>query len=165
MKIYYATFYGSTKQYAEALATRLGVEAEEFPSSVPEDAGPIVVLSPIHGPMHPGVAFIKELPRSVGPVCLATVGMTLDDVVVQQDPAADLLGKLADSVERFYLPGRLNYSELSPGHRRVMKGLIGMLKLKPGKNVNEQMMIDTYGKDVDRVDLDRLGPIVEWATR
>ncbi|MCQ4624329.1 hypothetical protein KBX18_01920 [Corynebacterium sp. CCUG 69979] len=72
------------------------------------------------------------------PVSLVSGGMALDDVVADQDLAASLLGKLTDSVERFYLPGRLNYSELSPAHRRVMKGLVGKLKFKPGKSVNEQ---------------------------
>ena len=37
-----------------------------------------------------------------------------------------------------------------------------MLKMKPGKSANEQLMIDTYGKDIDRVDLSRLDEIVEW---
>ena len=67
--------------------------------------------------------------------------------------------------DSFYLPGRLNYSELSPKHRNIMKGLITRLKLKPGKTENERMMIDTYGKDTDRVDLDRLDAIVEWVKK
>ena len=59
-------------------------------------------------------------------------------------------------------PGRMNYSELSSQHKAVMKGLITALRMKPGKTANERNMIDTYGRDVDRVDLSRLDPIVEW---
>lgn len=168
--VYYATFYGSTKQYAEALAARLGVEAREIndesPSLIDASTGPVIILSPIHGPSHPGVKLVKELGPGVvekRKIAVATVGMTLDDVVVAQDPAGELLGKLATNVQRFYLPGRMNYSELSGTHRNIMRGLVGMLKMKRSKSENDHMMIDTFGKDVDRVDLDRLDPIVEWA--
>lgn len=167
--VYYATFYGSTKQYADALAERLGGTAKainDAPLIDASSADPVIVLSPIHGPSHPGVKFLKQLgPEVVDKrrVALATVGMTLDEVVVAQDPAGDLLGDLAAHIERFYLPGRMNYSELSSKHRNIMKGLITMLKMKPSKSANDQMMIDTYGADVDRVDLDRLHAIEEWA--
>ena len=167
--VFYATYYGSTKQYADALAARLETTAQEIEESsslIDDTAGPLIVLSPIHGPSHPGVKFVKGLDKGVvdkRKIALVTVGMTLDDVVVEQDPAAELLGDLAGRVERFYLPGRLNYSELSKKHRGIMKGLITMLKLKPAKSANEKMMIETYGKDIDRVDLGRLDAIVEWA--
>lgn len=89
--------------------------------------------------------------------------MTLDDEAVRADASASLLGPLKDSVQRFYLPGRMNYSELTGAHKTVMRGLINMLKLKPGKTDNERNMIATYSKDVDRVDLTRLAPVEAWA--
>lgn len=170
--VFYASYYGSTKQYADALAERLGVTAREITNESASlidasSASPIIVLSPIHGPSHPGVKFVKELEKAgvvdKRRIALATVGMTLDDVVVAQDPAGELLGALEGRIERFYLPGRMNYSELSAKHRNIMKGLVTMLKMKPGKSENDQMMIDTYGQDVDRVDLGRLDAIVGWA--
>ena len=170
--IYYASFYGATKQYADELATRLGTTAEEITegsaSAIRATDEPLIILSPIHGPSHPGVKVVKEVGQEgveKRKVALVTVGMTLDHVVEAQDPARALLGDLAGHVKRFYLPGRLNYSELSSKPRNIMKGLITMLKLKPGKTENERMMIDTYGKDTDRVDLDRLDAIVEWVKK
>lgn len=167
--IYYASTYGSTKQYAEELARRVGVDAvpiaEAGEVSAESAAGPIVALAPAHGPMHEGVKFVRSLGSEVvrnRPVAVATTGMTIDDFVTATDPTGGLLGDLADSVTRFYLPGRLNYSELSAAHRNVMRGLITAVKMKPRKNENERNMIDTYGKDVDRVDFARLDPIVEW---
>ena len=68
-------------------------------------------------------------------------------------------------MKRFYLPGRLNYSQLNAQHKGVMRTLITALKIKPRKSDNERNMIDTYGKDVDRVDLARLEPIVDWANK
>lgn len=167
--IYYATYYGSTQQYAEALAARLGATAEALPDPklvpVAADAGPIVVLAPAHGPKNDGVAFIKKLEDTAlanRPTCLATVGMTLDAEAAAADASAELLGTRADLVQRFYLPGRMNYSELTGSHKTVMRGIITALRLKPGKTENERAMIDAYGRDVDRVDLARLDPIVEW---
>lgn len=167
--IYYASTYGSTRQYADELARRVEVEVVPIAEAeeVSEDlaAGPIVVLAPAHGPMHEGVKFVRSLANEVlqnRPVAIATTGMTLDDTVNATDPTGGLLGDLADSVTRFYLPGRLNYSELSAAHRNVMRGLITAVKMKPRKSANERNMIETYGKDVDRVDFARLEPIVEW---
>ena len=168
--IYYSTYYGSTQQYAEELASRLGTTAEPLPSpsvvTAGADAGPIVVLAPAHGPLHDGVKFLQQLPSEVlaaRPARLVTVGMTLDEEAVRADGAGALLGKLKDSVTRFYLPGRMHYSELSGAHKTAMRGLINMLKLKPGKTDNERNMIATYSKDVDRVDLTRLAPVEAWA--
>lgn len=169
--IYYSTYYGSTQQYAEELASRLGTAAEPLPSSpsavaAEPAAGPLVVLAPAHGPLHDGAKFLQQLPAAVlgnRPACLVTVGMTLDDEAVRADGAGTLLGKLKDSVTRFYLPGRMHYSELSGPHRTAMRGLVGMLKLKPGKSENEQALIANYGKDIDRVDLTRLAPVEAWA--
>ncbi|MEH0147898.1 flavodoxin domain-containing protein [Corynebacterium sp. Q4381] len=162
--VLYSSFYGSTQQYAEALAARLGTTAKQLEQGVPL-SGPTVILAPAHGPMHDGVKYLKGLDAATvqhTPVALVTVGMTLDSEVAKADAAGQLLGPLAAHVERFYLPGRMNYSELSTQHKTVMKGLITALRMKPGKSANERNMIDTYGKDVDRVDVSRLDPIVEW---
>ena len=48
--VFYTTFYGSTRQYAEALAGRLGTVARELPATLDATGGPVVVLSPVHGP-------------------------------------------------------------------------------------------------------------------
>lgn len=170
VSIFYASFYGSTKQYADALAAHFGVVPQEISGSSASlidasTADPVVILAPIHGPAHPGVKPIKELPEDVvqrRPIALATVGMTLEHVAYVQDPTGRLLGDRAGYIHRFYLPGRLYYSELSRKHWNIMKGVVWGLKLTGAKGENEQMMIDTYGKDVDRVDLTRIEPIAQW---
>ena len=169
-QILYDTFYGSTREYAEVLGERLGVEPVGFggePVDVPAAPGePLVVLSPVHGPNHPGVKFVKDLDAEVvesRPIALVTVGMTLIDDAITQDTTAKLLGHdLSERVTRFYLPGRMNYSELSPKHAGVMRGIVGALRLKPGKTANERSMIDMYGKDTDNMDLTRLEALAEW---
>ena len=163
--VFYTTFYGSTRQYAEALAGRLGTVARELPVTLDAAGGPVVVLSPVHGPSHPGVRFIKSLPAIDRPLALVTVGMTPVDAARQDDASAALLGDRAGHVTRFYLPGRLKYSELTTAHRWAMKALVGALRLKRERTENEQAMVDSYGRDTDRVDLTLLDPIVEWAQR
>lgn len=163
--VFYTTFYGSTRQYAEALAARLGTVARELPATLDATGGPVVVLSPVHGPSHPGVHFIKSLPAIDRPLALVTVGMTLVDVARLDDASGPLLGDRAGQVTRFYLPGRLNYSELTTAHRWAMKALVGALRLKRQRTENEQAMVDSYGRDTDRVDLTLLDPVVEWAQR
>ena len=163
--VFYTTFYGSTRQYAEALAGRLGTVARELPATLDPAGGPVVVLSPVHGPSHPGVRFIKSLPAIDRPLALVTVGMTPVDAARHDDASGPLLGNRAGQVTRFYLPGRLNYSELKTAHRWAMKALVGALRLKRERTENEQAMVDSYGRDTDRVDLTLLDPIVEWAQR
>lgn len=170
VSVLYASYYGSTKQYADALAARFGVSAQEIGDNSASlidgsSSDPVVILSPIHGPTHPGVKLIKQLPDAVvksRPIALATVGMTLEHVAYDQDPTGKLLGDRANHIDRFYLPGRLNYSELSRKHRRIMKSLVWGLKITGAKGENEKMMVDTFGQDVDRVDFNKLAPIAEW---
>lgn len=170
VSVLYSSYYGSTKQYADALAARFGVSPQEIDDKSAVLIGassddPIIILSPIHGPAHPGVKLIKRLSEAVvksRPIALATVGMTLEQAAHDQDPAGKLLGDRAGHIDRFYLPGRLNYSELSRKHRGIMKSVVWGLKLSGAKGENEKMMIDTYGKDVDRVDLTRIEPIAQW---
>ena len=166
-QIFYATLYGSTKQYAEALANRLGVEAKEInqESASLIDEGPIIVFSPVHGSFIRGAKFLNELGPEVvekHKVCLVAVGMALDGVNAELDQAGNILGDLADQVKRVYLPGRINYSELEPEHHAILESRIEKMKAKDERSDNEEMMVDTFDTDVDRVDLDRLDEIVEW---
>lgn len=162
VRIYYSTVYGSTREYAEELASLLDDTAHEIPSSPPQVDGPVVVLSPIHGPSHAGVKFVKSLPTDV-PVALVTVCMST--AASETDPARSLLGGRADSVERFYLPGRLNYSEMTVKHKMVMRGLVTALKAKGNLTASEQDTVDMHGKDTDRVDFAALDPVVAWVRR
>ena len=60
--ILYASFYGSTKEYADELAKRLGTAAEPIPDADFNPEGPSWSSPPIHGPNNPGASFIGKLP-------------------------------------------------------------------------------------------------------
>jgi len=165
--VLYQSFYGSTRQYAEALATQLGTVAQEFPEDpsridVPP-AAPLIVLSPVHGPAVAGADLLKKLDLTGTPAALCSVGMTLSEEARDKDRSAGLLGEKKDAVTRFYLPGRMNYSELTGRHRTIMRTIITAIRMKPGKSDNDRAMIDANDRDVDRVDLAELDPVVAWA--
>ena len=87
---------------------------------------------------------------------------SLTDHARDKDSSARLLGDAADATTRFYLPGRLYYSEISRVHKGVLWSIVNMLKGKINRNANDNNMIDTYNTDVDRVDYAELDAIAEW---
>lgn len=163
----YHSFYGSTKEYAQECAQRLGALAqpiEEVIAQVAADPTATVILfAPTHAGQSEAVKAIPKLKLASQPVAVVTVGMTLLDELRASDPMARPLGELADRVKRFYLPGRMNYSELSGVHRAAMWTIHQMLKAKKNKSANEQAMFDDYNLDVSRMNFGELDPIVAWA--
>lgn len=89
--------------------------------------------------------------------------MSLPEAARRRDQMRNMPGSSADQVERFYLQGRLNYSELSARHHGMMQTISTMLRMKPGKTANERAMVEPHNRDVDLVDFTQLDPIVEWA--
>ena len=161
--VLYESAYGSTARYAHALAQRLGVPATPLADAdlAATDAGPLIVLSYVHGPVVPGASFVAKQNLGDRPVAVCAVGMTLLDVARAKD---QLAGSVPEGVARFYLPGRLSYSTMSRKHRMIMWGIIKALKAKreTDRSPNDRAMIDSYDRDTDRVDLRELDQVVEW---
>lgn len=166
--VVYDTSYGSTRQYAEELARRLGTTAAPLADAAPAElaagTGPLVVLSPVHGPSIPAAAFVAKHDLGSRPVAVCAVGMTLIDEARRKDQMAGMLSDRPE-VARFYLPGRLEYSTMNRKHRMIMWGIIKALRARPesARSDNDQAMIDSYDRDTDRVDLSELDGVVEWA--
>lgn len=156
--IRYQSVYGSTKEYAEELARRLGTKAFDFGEPIPEDSAPVIALSPVHGPSIPAVQFVRGITER--PVAVAAVGMTLLDVARDKD---FLRGHVAEDVARFYLPGKLEFSTMSTAHKATLNSISTILKAKPRKSRNDVAMIEAMGKDTDRMDFHELDQIVAWA--
>lgn len=164
-QVLYESTYGATRRYAEALAQRLGTTAQKIPETgvAPQEGGPLIVLSPVFGPSIAAAAYVARHDLGERPVACVAVGMTLVEEARRKDQMAGILGAKAEHTQRFYLPGALNYSRISTAHRQIMRGIVAALRLKPGKSENERAMIQAYNKDVDRVDLGELEPLVRWA--
>lgn len=168
VQVLYQSHYGSSKQYADAFAQLFDVTASTWDNTrelrpvLEAVQRPVVVFSYIHGPRVPGVEAAIAAWKAGRPTALCVVGMTLVDKARKDDALANQVG---EDVTRFYLPGRLNYSELNTAHATVMKGIIQAIKLKPRsmRSENDQAMIDAYKHDIDRVDLTELDPVIAWA--
>lgn len=170
VQVLYQSHYGSSKEYADAFAQHYSTEATtwtDLRTLRPElgaRAGAVVVFSYVHGPRVPGVEAAIAAWKAGRPTALCIVGMTLVDKARADDAFANQVG---EEITRFYLPGRLNYSQLSTAHSAVMKGIIQATKLKPRskRSDNDQAMIDAYKHDINRVELSELDPVIAWANR
>lgn len=163
--IVYSSTYGSTRRYSEVLAAELRAPLFRLDDAPPIDSFPFnaaIVLAPNYAGQFAGLDYAAELARQAIPVAFAAVGMTDPQVARRKDPVGSALGDLADEVPRFYLPGRLFYSELSRVHRAALWTVTRVLKQKPSRTPVEDAMIDGYGKDLDYVDVELVRPLVNW---
>ncbi|MCS4489937.1 flavodoxin domain-containing protein [Corynebacterium sp. ES2794-CONJ1] len=156
--IRYDSQYGSSRDYAEELAQRLSTHAHTLDAAVPKDGQPVVFFSFIHGPVIPAVEGAAALGEYQPPIALAVVGMSPVDYAREKDS----LARLAPHYQRFYLPGRLIYSQLSTKHKTMMRALAAGIALKPLRNPAEQNILDTFGRDIDLVNFAELDPIEQW---
>lgn len=166
--VLYESAYGSARQYAEALAGRLGCTAQPLseadPAQLRTSTEPLVVLSYVHGPSVPAAGFVADNDLGDRPVAVCAVGMTLIEVARAKDQMAGALRK-KEQVTRFYLPGRLSYSTMGRKHKMIMWGIIKALKAKreADRSPNDRAMIESYDRDTDHVDLRELDQVIEWA--
>ncbi|WKD61549.1 Flavodoxin domain protein [Corynebacterium ciconiae DSM 44920] len=163
--IVFSSTYGSTERYARELAARVGASCITLDdaTSQPPHRGPVVIVSPNYAGQFRGVDLARSVAHQGVPVAFAAVGMT----PLSQARAKDqLLGVLeCASIERFYLPGRLAYSEISRVHRAALWTLTKVLRAKTSLSVAEQELLDGYGKDISRIDFAELDPIEAWLQR
>ncbi|HZK31717.1 MAG TPA: flavodoxin domain-containing protein [Corynebacterium sp.] len=165
-RILYASAYGSTRAYAEELARRLDSTAERIddvdPATLPGSEA-LIVLSYVHGPRLPAARFLAEHNLGDRPLAAVAVSMARPENARREDQIRTLLGPFAAQVERFYLPGRMHYSELSDEHHAMMRTIVTMLQMKPGQTDNDREMVGSFNTDLDRVDFAALDPVVAWA--
>lgn len=160
--VFYESCYGSTRQYAQELASRLNTTARSIDGELPEDGLPVIFMSYVHGPVFPAGKYydvLTETRQLPLPFRVAVVKVGMDLLELGQKKCETSGPDYAE----FYLRGRLNYSEISKKHHAALTGVATALKLKPCKSVAEKEFLNIYGKNTDEVDLRQLDPIVEWA--
>ncbi|MEZ2189387.1 flavodoxin domain-containing protein [Corynebacterium sp. CCM 9204] len=168
--VIFDTVYGSTEHYARTFAQHLGVAPvvlSDAPPSIDQipGTGPLVVFSPNYASQISGAKWLRDKDLDSRPTALVVVGMSVSSWARSRDGAAKVLGDNADKVTRFYLPGRLNHSQLSRIHRGALWSLNQMLRRKSNRNENEEQIVHEYGRDIDRVDDAELGPVEQWVHR
>ena len=166
--ILYGSRYGSTRRYAKELSKQTGIPAVSY-QQAPELSGmdTIIYLGGLYAGGVKGLKkTVKKLPAGVR-LILVTVGLAdvqdpknIENIrrSVRQQVPADIL----QNAEIFHLRGGIDYSRLSFTHRTMMTLLYNHAKKLPPEqqNAETRAMIETFGKQVDFVDLAALGPVM-----
>ena len=168
--IIYGSKYGTTKQYAEELARKTGIDLKCY-----EDVTDINLYNTVIyiGGLYAGGVFgmkktfakISQCQRKK--VIIATVGLadpmdTENTNSIKNSMKRQLSNELYENAHIFHLRGGIDYSRLSFKHKTMM-GLLykKAVSLPEDKKTAEvKAMIETYNKKVDFVDLDSLTAII-----
>lgn len=168
--VLYGSRYGSTKKYAMELAKKLHTAYYSYEEDYPkEDQATVVYLGGLYAG---GVLGLKRtLPQITDTykrLIIVTVGLA--------DPQNDEnIRDISASLERqvsketlhkctvFHLRGGIDYGKLSFKHRTMMRLLYEKAKKLPARKQTPEVkaMIETYGGQVDFVDLGTLDKIID----
>ena len=169
--ILYGSKYGSARLYAQALAEQIG-----FPALPYREApvlcvyGTLVYIGALYAG---GVLGLRKTLRNFSPgvgqqLLLATVGIADpadpdNQANIRKSLQAQMPPAAFERAQLFHLRGRLDYPALTPAHRALLALLYRSLRrLPPEKQTAEnRALIETYGKQVDFVDLHALAPLVQ----
>jgi len=173
--VYFSSVYGSTRVYAEALATALGRRIVDITDGVPagevwnEEAAPFIFVGPVYGVKLLGSEYAAQAARKVDTtsagqdVAFVTVGLTDPEKAAAKDSSARFFGEEKDRIRRFYVPGRLHYPDLRLVHRTAIKGMLLYYSTKPGTSAFEKELVASGGVGFDKVDTEKIRPVVWWA--
>ena len=165
--ITYSTCYGSAGEYAALLGRTLGLEAIESSSYVPAGESMVIHFGGLYAGSMRGLKDVAlRMPDSAELVAVS-VGVadpTLPDNASRID--ADIRRCLPQSMlprtTIFRLRGRLLYSRLSPKHRAMMWMLCRFIERKKARREEDDLILSTYGTDIDFFDPASIAPISEY---
>ncbi len=172
--IVYGSQYGTAKRYAEELAEKTGIELKSYEEVKNiSDHKTIIYIGGLYASSVLGMkkTFKKIKDINNKRVIIATVGIadpnnsenieTIRNGMKRQLPA-----DVYNEAYIFHLRGGIDYQKLNFKHRSLMKLLYKKaVSLPEGQKTPEiKAMIETYGKQVDFVDLDSLEPVIDAIT-
>lgn len=168
--VMYGSHYGTTKRYAQTIASKLNTTAisyEKVTKDKIEQAELIIYGGGVYAGSLVGHKIFKtyETLLSQKELMVFTCGSTNTEDEKNCEAlhgyVASALGKaLCSQAHIFYVRGDLNYEKMNFKHKLMMKGMIAMLKKKKEKTEDEQMVIDTYGGVVSFYDEAYIVPIL-----
>ncbi len=167
--IVYGSQYGTARRYADELSRRTGMQAVSYEGvDGLSSYGLVVFVGGLYAGGVMGLSeTMKRFPlRPDQAMILGTVGLAdpsdpsnIDSIrqsIRKQVPEA-LYGR----IRIFHLRGGIDYRKLTFRHRTMMTLLYGKVRNLPPerRNAETEAFVDTYGKDVDFVDLSSLAGI------
>lgn len=168
--IIYGSQYGTAKQYAEELALKMSVEALNYESVTNIDSYKTIIY--IGSLYAGGVLGMKKTFNKISDCknkkfIIATVGLAdpMDSENtdnIKSSMKKQLSKEIYERAHIYHLRGGIDYSKLNLKHKTMMKLLYNKAKnlAEDKKTAEVQAMIETYGKQVNFVDLNYLDKII-----
>ena len=169
--IIYASQYGSTKQYADELSKRTGIETAEYTEVTDINQYDVIVyLAPLYAGRVMGlkktlnkIRGIQDKKLVVGIVGLADPNDKKNRETIMIGMKEQLHGCIYDRARVYFLRGAIDYSNLNLKHKTMMAFIHRKVKgmKEEEKTAEIKAVIETYGKNVSYVDFDALNPIID----
>lgn len=166
--VIYKTKYGSTEKYARWIAEETGADLYKSSQITPaqmETYDVIVYGGGLYAVNMLGISLIKNNFQKIKDkkLVIFSVGISPET----QEALASVKDKnftpeMQASIYFFHLRGALNYDKMSPKHRFMMHMVKSMIEKKKPEERDEDSknILETYGRPVDFVDRESIGPIV-----
>ena len=169
--IIYASQYGSTKQYADELSKRTGIETAEYTEVTDINQYDVIVyLAPLYAGRVMGlkktlnkIRGIQDKKLVVGTVGLADPNDKKNREGIMIGMKEQLHGCIYDRARVYFLRGAIDYSNLNLKHKTMMAFIHRKVKgmKEEEKTAEIKAVIETYGKNVSYVDFGALNPIID----
>lgn len=169
--IIYASQYGTTKQYADELSKRSGIEAVEYTEiSDINQYDTIVYLGPLYAGSVMGLKKTLNKIRDVQDkkLVIGTVGLADPNDNENREGIMNGIKKQVhdcnyNKARVHFLRGAIDYSNLTLKHKTMMAFIHRKVKgmEEEEKTAEIKAVIETYGKNVSYVDFDSLNPIMD----
>lgn len=167
--IIYGTNYGTTQRYAKELARRTGLQVVSYEQvSIPKICETIIYFGGLYAG---GVKGLKETLPAIRKsiykkLVIVTVGLAdVTDIEninhIRSALSKQIPAEIYERAKVYHLRGGIDYGRLNFKHRTMMKLLYKKARNLPVDKQSAEVrdMIETYGKQVDFVDFDKLDEI------
>ena len=169
--IIYGSQYGTTKQYAQELSKRTGIEAEEYANITDiNQYDTIIYLGALYAGSVMGMKkTLDKISNSTNKkIIIATVGLADPNDKQNTDNIMEgIKRQLPEDVYNHtsihFLRGGIDYDLLNLKHKTMMAFVHRRLKGSKDekKTAEAKAILETYGKKVDYIDFDALNPIID----
>ncbi|MCR5193753.1 MAG: flavodoxin domain-containing protein [Bacteroidales bacterium] len=169
--IIYGSQYGTARQYAEELGRRTNTEVKSYKDATDiNDYDTIIYIGALYAGGVKGMkeAFGKLTTHAGKRIFIATVGVADPTDLkytesIQNNIRKQLGQELFEVAHIYHLRGGIDYSQLGLRHK-VMLWMFYKMSLRIPENerpADVRAMIETYGKQVNFIDMSSLGCLID----
>jgi menaquinone-dependent protoporphyrinogen IX oxidase len=173
MVMYYSK-YGSTKRYAEWIASELNGDIyciKNVNKNILEKYDTLILGSGLYAGKIEGINLLKYNYEALKykKLVLFTCGLADYSKIENINAINKRLEKvfpknIKENIKIYYLRGGINYKELSLKHKIMMWMLMKMIMKKGTENLNEENkeFLETYGQKIDFMKKDNIKKLIEY---